>query len=160
MNAPYLTSLLSVHGPTLLILLASHISILPLKSMITSLKKSRNWKCKCISSKRHFHISQLTSLGALRAPNSSCWPFGPAWLRPSRPSAAQAVWPTQWCGARAPGECAHAHHGVLLGERTDGQGDSRSRMVSSNRIFKWPVGGAYLLLYGKQLWSSQIAQNI
>ena len=40
-------------------------------------------------------------LGALRAPTSSLWPFGPA-LDPSgpawlRPSGAQAVWPTQRC---------------------------------------------------------------
>ena len=28
----------------------------------------------------------------------SCWPLGPAWLRPSRPSGAQAVWPTQGSG--------------------------------------------------------------
>ena len=34
------------------------------------------------------------SLGALRAPTSSWGPFGPPWLRPSRPSGAQAVWPT------------------------------------------------------------------
>ena len=33
------------------------------------------------------------SLGALRAPTSNLWPFGPSWLRPSRPSGAQAVWP-------------------------------------------------------------------
>ena len=35
------------------------------------------------------------SLGALRAPTSRLRPFGPAWLRPSHPSGAQAVWPTQ-----------------------------------------------------------------
>ena len=35
------------------------------------------------------------SLGALRAPTSSLRPFGPPWLRPSRPSGAQAVWPTE-----------------------------------------------------------------
>ena len=29
---------------------------------------------------------------------SNWWPFGPPWLRPSRPSGAQAVWPAQWCG--------------------------------------------------------------
>ena len=38
------------------------------------------------------------SLGAHRAPTSNWWPFGLAWLCPSRPSGAQAVWPTQWCG--------------------------------------------------------------
>ena len=37
------------------------------------------------------------SLGALRAQTSSLRPFGPPWLRPSRPSGAQAVWPTQMC---------------------------------------------------------------
>ena len=37
------------------------------------------------------------SLGALRAPTSSLRPFRPLWLRPSRPSGAQAVWPTQRC---------------------------------------------------------------
>ena len=53
-------------------------------------------------SKRMHHwiqiYEQTRSLGALRAPTSNWWPFGPAWLRPSRPSGAQAVWPTQWCG--------------------------------------------------------------
>ena len=34
----------------------------------------------------------------------SWWPLGPAWLHPSRPSGAQAVWPTQWCGERAHGK--------------------------------------------------------
>ena len=33
------------------------------------------------------------SLGDLRAPTSSLRPFRPLWLRPSRPSGAQAVWP-------------------------------------------------------------------
>ena len=47
----------------------------------------------------HRSIIYITrSLGALRAPTSSWWPFGPAWLRPSRPSGAQAGWPTQRCG--------------------------------------------------------------
>ena len=32
-----------------------------------------------------------------RSLSSSLRPFGPPWLRPSRPSGAQAVWPTQWC---------------------------------------------------------------
>ena len=41
------------------------------------------------------HIFNTRSLGALRAPTSSWGPFGPAWLRPSRPSGAQAVSPTQ-----------------------------------------------------------------
>ena len=39
-------------------------------------------------------LSSTRSLGALQAPTSSWWPFGPAWLRPSRPSGAQAAWPT------------------------------------------------------------------
>ena len=39
----------------------------------------------------------IRSLGALRAPTSSLRPFGPPWLRPLRPSGAQAVWPTQRC---------------------------------------------------------------
>ena len=38
-------------------------------------------------------IYKTRSLGALRAPTSSLRPFGPLWLRPSRPSGAQAVWP-------------------------------------------------------------------
>ena len=42
-------------------------------------------------------ICHTRSLGALRAPTSSWWPFGPAWLRPSRPTGAQAVWPTHQC---------------------------------------------------------------
>ena len=37
------------------------------------------------------------SLGARWATTSSLRPFGPAWLRPLRPSGAQAVWPTQLC---------------------------------------------------------------
>ena len=38
------------------------------------------------------------SLGAaLRAPTSSLRPFGPPWLCPSRPSGAQALWPTHCC---------------------------------------------------------------
>ena len=37
------------------------------------------------------------SLGPLRGPTSSLRPFGPAWLCISRPSGAQALWPTQRC---------------------------------------------------------------
>ena len=44
---------------------------------------------------REFPIYDTRSLGALRT--SSLRPFGPAWLRPSCPSGAQAVWPTQCC---------------------------------------------------------------
>ena len=40
-------------------------------------------------------VYNTRSLGALWAPTSRWRPFGPAWLRPSRPSGAQAVWPTQ-----------------------------------------------------------------
>ena len=43
------------------------------------------------------YLYYTRSLGALRTPTSSLWPFGPAWLRPSRPSGAQAVWPTRRC---------------------------------------------------------------
>ena len=34
---------------------------------------------------------------SLGAPTSSLRPFGPPWLRPYRPSGAQAVWPMQMC---------------------------------------------------------------
>ena len=40
-----------------------------------------------------YNYTRTRSLGALRAPTSSLRPFGPPWLRPSRPSGAQAVCP-------------------------------------------------------------------
>ena len=49
-----------------------------------------------LSSIIHIYI-YTRSLGPLRGPTSSWRPLGPAWLRPSRPSGAQAVWPTQMC---------------------------------------------------------------
>ena len=47
----------------------------------------------CILTYEQVPYSYTRSLGALRAPTSSLRPFGPLWLRPSRPSGAQAVWP-------------------------------------------------------------------
>ena len=44
-----------------------------------------------------YHITCSRSLGARWALTSSLQPYGPAWFHPSRPSGAQAVWPTQWC---------------------------------------------------------------
>ena len=59
---------------------------------------------QCIKNQKCYYIIlyyiilyYTRSLGALRAPTSSLRPFGPPWLRPSRPSGAQAVWPTKMC---------------------------------------------------------------
>ena len=60
----------------------------------------------CFSKIKAWSIDMYTSsLGARWAPTSSLRPFGPAWLRPSRPSGAQAVWPSQhsiWSLTRYP----------------------------------------------------------
>ena len=40
-----------------------------------------------------YNYYNTRSLEALRAPTSSLRPFEPPWLRPSRPSGTQAVWP-------------------------------------------------------------------
>ena len=65
-------------------------------SFIHDIRPPRKWvACLHIYGATKIYITR--SLGALRAPTSSWRPFGPAWLRPSRPSGAQAVWPTQWC---------------------------------------------------------------
>ena len=53
-----------------------------------------NSKFDWFNSKSKSNIDSTRSLGPLRGPTSSWRPFGPAWLRPSRPSGAQAVWPT------------------------------------------------------------------
>ena len=48
--------------------------------------------CKtCLQGSFNLHYTYTRSLGALRVPTSSWWPFGPVWLRPSRPSGAQAA---------------------------------------------------------------------
>ena len=41
------------------------------------------------------HVHDYYLKTCLRGPTSSWRPFGPAWLRYSRPSGAQAVWPTR-----------------------------------------------------------------
>ena len=69
-------------------------------------------------------MTTTRSLGALQAPTSSLQPFGPPWLRPSRPSAAQAVWPTHRCIVM---HCARMHRICIGYIRCD--------------IFRWRTNG-------------------
>ena len=77
----------------------SHIQLYALHNVIRRSPYSHyHWKHFDIIRRKAAYFTHCIyiytrSLGALRAPTSSLRPFGPLWLRPSRPSGAQAVWP-------------------------------------------------------------------
>ena len=58
----------------------------------------------------HCNYISTRSLGALWAPTSSWWPFRPAWLRPSCPLGAQAVWSYIYLSTR----CIQYIYGTLI----------------------------------------------
>ena len=63
-----------------------------LRLFIAVLHYINNEYSHCFFSESEYSYLETKSLGPL--PTSSWRPFGPAWLCPSRPSGAQAVWPT------------------------------------------------------------------